>query len=326
MAYQKVKETKWFQHLDEQQLGQVVKLEGIEDDGEMILFHFSDGTKCNTEFVAPLNDKNAFKNRNVMAEVSDPNNVWTFKDVVVVPENKKGIDRDGNEWMIPDPYYDPKGQNGPNIKKTVKEGIPPKSVTKSQKTSKLAKFGFEIEEEQESAKEKAIFDFDENQGSLEVKDLENIQEMKIAQPIPQTPGYIPLAPITGGYWSVDINKIPEICFIDKDILEIKSTKDILYPKTENAQSQESSSIESSLDKNDPIYILLDKCKKKEGSCNLNLKMQLPGKSIFNLIEEEYEKEDKEKFFDFIISQLNIQDLKDALKSSLRAAYEAKPEE
>lgn len=111
---QKVTEEKFFQHLDKERLGQVTKLVAIEEDVDMTLFHFADGTKCNVEFCSPLNDTKAFENHQIMAEVSDPQNIWTFQDKVVIPKTKKAIDRNGQEWEIPDPYLDPKGEKGPH--------------------------------------------------------------------------------------------------------------------------------------------------------------------------------------------------------------------
>lgn len=324
MAFNKVTEKKWFQHLAKEQLGSVVQLVGIEEDDDMILFHFSDGSKCNVEFIGALNDTKAFDNNMVMAEISDPKNIWTFTEKVIVPKTKRAIDRDGQEWEIPDPYYDPKGDKGPQkeVKKIV--GIPPRAVNRT----KLEKFGISLgEPEQESViavSEPKILNAQE--AIIEAK--KSPKNEQNALPLNNTiagesehavirPSYLELNPIVGGTWTVDAEKI-------KEIQIVKGDKNVLIDTLKALEifSEGNKVVENPKKKyeNDPIYILIEKCKKKEAQINISVNAALPGKSIYNLIKDEYDEADLGTFFDILIDNLDTQIIKDSIKKALIEAY------
>ena len=320
MGFNKVTEKKWFQHLSKEQLGNVVQLTGIEEDDDMILFHFSDGSKCNVEFIGALNDTKAFENNMVMAEISDPKNVWTFTEKIIVPKTKRAIDQDGQEWEIPDPYYDPKGEKGPQkeVKKVV--GIPPRAVSRT----KLEKFGISLGEQEPvvAVSEPKILNAQE--AIIEAKMVhENEQN---ALPLDNTirgehavirPSYLELNPIVGGTWTVDVEKIKEIQITN-------GSKNVLVNTSEVFErfSEDNKPIEDTKKKyeNDPIYILVEKCKKKEAQINISVNAALPGKSIYNLIKDEYDEEDLSTFFDILIDNLDTQIIKDSIKKALVEAY------
>ena len=320
MGFNKVTEKKWFQHFSKEQLGSVVQLTGIEEDDDMILFHFSDGSKCNVEFIGALNDTKAFENNMVMAEISDPKNVWTFTEKIIVPKTKRAIDQDGQEWEIPDPYYDPKGEKGPQkeVKKVV--GIPPRAVSRT----KLEKFGISLGEQEPvvAVSEPKILNAQE--AIIEAKMVhENEQN---ALPLDNTirgehavirPSYLELNPIVGGTWTVDVEKIKEIQITN-------GSKNVLVNTSEVFErfSEDNKPIEDTKKKyeNDPIYILVEKCKKKEAQINISVNAALPGKSIYNLIKDEYDEEDLSTFFDILIDNLDTQIIKDSIKKALVEAY------
>lgn len=332
---QKVTEEKFFQHLDKERLGQVTKLVAIEEDVDMTLFHFADGTKCNVEFCSPLNDTKAFENHQIMAEVSDPQNIWTFQDKVVIPKTKKGIDRDGQEWEIPDPYLDPKGEKGPHQEVTKKIGIPPSVVRRSN----LSKFGIESEPQKPTI---AVAQPAPEQVEQLRKDVDTVAKSlkehlpgivsslsagnaTINKPNPGEPVFINISPIQGGTWSVQVDQIDKIGLIKGSEQYVGYTEELFnHLKSEQNPPIEQGEPEDpgtkTFSENDPVFILIDKCKKKEGICNLEIKAQLPGKSIYTLIQEEYDEADSEKFFDIIIDQLDVNEIKKAIKESLKAAY------
>lgn len=323
MAFNKVTEKKWFQHLAKEQLGSVVQLVGIEEDDDMILFHFSDGSKCNVEFIGALNDTKAFDNNMVMAEISDPKNIWTFTEKVIVPKTKRAIDRDGQEWEIPDPYYDPKGDKGPQkeVKKIV--GIPPRAVNRT----KLEKFGISLgEPEQElvaTITEPKVLNAQEaiNEIKLAPKNENKTSTLNSVAGEPEhaviRPSYLELNPIVGGTWTVDAEKI-------KEIQIVKGDKNVLIDTLKALEmfSEGNKVVEDSKKKyeNDPIYILIEKCKKKEAQINISVNAALPGKSIYNLIKDEYDEADLGTFFDILIDNLDTQIIKDSIKKALVEAY------
>lgn len=325
MAFNKVTEKKWFQHFSKEQLGSVVQLTGIEEDDDMILFHFSDGSKCNVEFIGALNDTKAFENNMVMAEISDPKNVWTFTEKVIVPKTKRAIDKEGREWEIPDPYYDPKGDKGPQqeVKKLV--GIPPRAVNRT----KLEKFGISLgEPEQEpvvAVAEPKILNAQE--AAIEEKIGKMVHEnKKNALPLNNTiggeqavirPSYIELNPIVGGTWTIDAGKIEKIQIVNGDKNVLVNTSEVFERFSEGNKPIENPKKKY---ENDPIFILIEKCKKKEAQINISVNAALPGKSIYNLIKDEYDEEDLSTFFDILIDNLDTQIIKDSIKKALVEAY------
>ena len=322
MGFNKVTEKKWFQHLSKEQLGNVVQLTGIEEDDDMILFHFSDGSKCNVEFIGALNDTKAFENNMVMAEISDPKNVWTFTEKVIVPKTKRAIDRDGQEWEIPDPYYDPKGDKGPQqeVKKLI--GIPPRAVSRT----KLEKFGISLEDPDPepvvAVSEPRILNaqeaiIEDKKGPKNEQNALPLNNTTIGEQAVIRPSYLEINPIVGGTWTIDVGKIKEIQITD-------GSKNVLVNTLEALKrfSEEGKSVEDTTKRyeNDPIYILVEKCKKKEAQINISVNAALPGKSIYNLIKDEYDEEDLSTFFDILIDNLDTQIIKDSIKKALVEAY------
>jgi len=71
-------EKRFFQWIMGDNRGQVVIFDKIETDGEDNYVVFKGGSRCNEQLIAELN-ANDLTNK-YMAEVSDPNNVWQFKE------------------------------------------------------------------------------------------------------------------------------------------------------------------------------------------------------------------------------------------------------
>ena len=73
-----MEEQRYFQWLLTDRQGQVVVFDRIEEDDNEIFVVFKDGTRCNQEFILPLNEK---KNGDkVMAEVENTSNIWKFQE------------------------------------------------------------------------------------------------------------------------------------------------------------------------------------------------------------------------------------------------------
>lgn len=139
------------------------------------------------------------------------------------------------------------------------------------------------------------------------------------------PVFINISPIQGGTWSVQVDQIDKIGLIKGSEQYVGYTEELFnHLKNEQNPPIEQGELEDSgtktFSENDPVFILIDKCKKKEGICNLEIKAQLPGKSIYTLIQDEYDEADSEKFFDIIIDQLDVNEIKKAIKESLKATY------
>ena len=116
---------RFFQFLAGERNGEVLVLKDIIDDDGMVLLEFRDNSRCNEELVLPLNDRNYTDQ--LMAEVSDPTNVWKF--------DTKYIGREEERWSLPENSADGKAY----LVQPFKEGR--KSITPSPPRKVNSNFG-----------------------------------------------------------------------------------------------------------------------------------------------------------------------------------------
>lgn len=72
--------------------------------------------------------------------------------------------------------------------------------------------------------------------------------------------------------------------------------------------------------NDPVVILAKNAKKHDANIDMQLEISLPSKSLYTMIKNDFEN-GTETFFDYIISSIDINSIKDAIRESLKNAYE-----
>jgi hypothetical protein len=77
---------------------------------------------------------------------------------------------------------------------------------------------------------------------------------------------------------------------------------------------------SKINNSDPIYILLSKSKKEEIDITMSMTVSLPSKHLYNIAKESFE-DGNEKFIEYIIEHITVDEIKDALKISLTNMYE-----
>jgi hypothetical protein len=78
-------------------------------------------------------------------------------------------------------------------------------------------------------------------------------------------------------------------------------------------------------KSSPIYNMVVGCKKKSVTAPLMLDLELPGKSMYNMIKENFDESCIDDFFNIIISDISTEQIKQSLKNALMASYEGKEE-
>ncbi|NJO90815.1 MAG: hypothetical protein HC831_19000, partial [Chloroflexia bacterium] len=112
---------RFFQYLRGERKGEVVILNQIiEEDGDVFI-EFKDLSRMNENFIVPLNGREIDK-EDIMAEVSDPVNVWKFEESIVGAEPER--------WSAPEDSPDGKRY----LVSPAKEGkkkikiIPPRKV------------------------------------------------------------------------------------------------------------------------------------------------------------------------------------------------------
>lgn len=94
--------------------------------------------------------------------------------------------------------------------------------------------------------------------------------------------------------------------ISKSILTITTSASTLDYKTSNYE-------------NDPVIILAKNAKKHDVNIDMQLKISLPSKSLFNMIQTDFEN-GTDTFINYMIDSIDINTIKDALKESLLNAY------
>lgn len=70
---------------------------------------------------------------------------------------------------------------------------------------------------------------------------------------------------------------------------------------------------------DPVVTLLEKAKKKKDSFEISLRVDVITQALFEVIAENYE-EGEEKSLDYIVSLIDVEELKSQLKEKLRNVY------
>ena len=71
---------------------------------------------------------------------------------------------------------------------------------------------------------------------------------------------------------------------------------------------------------DPVYILISKAKKVDSDITMGMVVSLPPKNLYEIAKESFENGD-EKFIDYIVDELTVDEIKGALKIAIREMYE-----
>lgn len=79
-------------------------------------------------------------------------------------------------------------------------------------------------------------------------------------------------------------------------------------------------IEDKIDRTDPVYILMSKSKKNDSEINMGMTISLPPKSLYELARESFDEGD-EKFIQYIVDEITVDEIKDALKIAIKDMYE-----
>lgn len=117
--------TRYFQFLAGERKGEILIFDKVEQDDDMNFVTFKDGSRCNEELILPLNET-AYEGK-LMAEISDTNNAWKFKEEWVGREEERWEKNQDGEVVCVQPFI-------PGRKKTI---VFPPRKTKSNFSSQL---------------------------------------------------------------------------------------------------------------------------------------------------------------------------------------------
>lgn len=331
--------------------GQIKTLRDLVSEEGITYLRFTDGTKCNIAFVGKMNDAKAYDAGMYVSEIYDTKNIWTFEKKTEGSDNRQLFSEDAGRWFTgADPYHKD------NKTRTIIEATPPKRVISEEeiKTSKerLRELGFDEDTPGFEQSNGIIIEDQQQLGALHqsagvhgvgyeggVKGLRpigieegttiNLDSDVVMPPTPKDMAkyqraneiYIP-EDLNESFNSQSENIEEQAQQLVDTVAQVPQQAQqpvINSAPVEQAQIQEIK-VDNPLE-NSPIWSIVSKCKKKECQAPLILNLSLPGKSIYNLIKEEYEDEALEDFFDIIISGISTEQIKESLKEALRASYE-----
>jgi hypothetical protein len=104
---------------------------------------------------------------------------------------------------------------------------------------------------------------------------------------------------------------------------IASTDDLAASYNESIKTelkiQSATPVEPSMDHNDPVYIMMNKAKKKDIEVSMTLTISLPSKALFDVAVESFDK-GGDKVIEYILNNMDIKEIKESLKIALKNTY------
>lgn len=318
----------YFQYLQGENQGKIVKLEKIDDtlpDNNM--YYFSDGLKCFSNLVGLWGDVNAYKSGKIISLIPNQDNKWKFQKNIIKQNDKKGYYEE-QEFDIPDPYFvDKSGKQLHNsvLQKNI-DAIPPIYRDHDK---------IEISEEYFISCANTHQDSDNTATVVSPKPEKNLQDLSstplthteyantIIQPISRDLTVNLDEPDNEGI-KISVIKDNQIIIASEYLYDIIS--DYILEDPEDVQNIQLTHSNSSNDISEPVKILVDSCKKKPQEIEMSLDIDLPNKTFYEMISENYGIEKSKECISYIIDNLDITLIKDALKNTLLEIYCSNSEE
>lgn len=326
--------TRFFQHLNEnsEDFQKVTTLEYIDNSDGFSMYYFKDGSKCNKEFIAPVNSNSieGFE----FAEVTGPYNVWKLNKVVPTEEKRQtAVNADG--VLVEAPTWE-ELTNSKATRKTRVDviGRPAKDlnyiIPNDEDYSVLA---YMNNMKNTKTSEPETFDF--NDTKSEVKPQEVKKEAptnKLAEvSIVGDTLYIHLEPFMKNIKNV------EFIFENKNHYEMAAEEFVdnaLTPKEEKVVEKivekevqvKTSDTDINLGVDNVQKGLLDNMidmsKKTEYPIDLELTLNLPPTSVYKLIKSAYPDGMSKGFVNILANRMQVKELKSAVADGLFAFYDS----
>ena len=90
-------------------------------------------------------------------------------------------------------------------------------------------------------------------------------------------------------------------------------------KVQPPKEEKLTSFSSNINSSDPVWIMMEKAKKFDTEVSINMVISLPSKSLYNVAKESFEN-GGETVVEYIISNLDLEEIKNSLKIALKEAY------
>ena len=287
-------EKRYFQYVAGDNVGEIKTLKGAICEDGITYLEFTDGELMNRDYVAPITNRRADLKHKMMVEISSRDNAWTIEDI---KERTVKLGDDKYAKHVP-PIEDYIGMSGSGENTTVdsriggKRLVPPKHKVepKPLPTAKEETFSGATEEEIREAYGSSASSTTLKNESTDI-DSQNIEEAVVVEDVP--------------------NKVePKKEEVKKQVVEQQKPQ----PASQLVKK-------SSLDATDPVAILVGSSKKAEYELPVTLTIQLPQKSLYNIVAEQFDG-GREKFIQYILDSLDISEVIKSIGEALKVSYES----
>jgi len=291
---------RYFQWIDGEDKGKVVTLVGIEKLEDETFFHFDEGDSCNLRFISKMTGSLSDLRGKFMVEIEGPSNAWSIAE----KQAKMYTDKDGNSFEVPTLHDMLQAKGDGSVVNNSDSGgtmlVPPRMTQHIIDLPSIEQYPmYEAMAEPHPQPERKTF------AELEQKPA------SVPEPqIPQAPAPVqqPQVPI------LDENIIQRIVEMTVECIEANKELEQQYNAPEIPVQQET------VDPNDPVAILVNKCKRHETPVTLELTLSLPSRSTYEFAKSEFE-DGGEKFIKCIVAELDRTPIIDFLGAAFKNVYE-----
>lgn len=299
---------RFFQHInpDSTEFEKVTTLNYIDDsDPDITLYVFHDGTKCNKELIASINDPNAFRMKKIMAELSDDINKWHFHKIEIKRNVQSAVSADGTTYEVPDAYM------GEDMKDHVKwEANPPLKVNITNVESDENYIKHNDKENISSTPNNCVVPPTVSEQITVDNNTANNVNIKMTNPI------IEFDNNTNYSINVDGTILQLSGNIIKERLLSGKQPTISIPSNNENLISTCTSEEKGLVDN-----MIKMSKKDEGEIDIAVTLNLPAKDVFTLLTTVYPNKMADEFIVNIANSISIHDLRVAVANGLEEYYD-----
>lgn len=300
---------RFFQHInpDSPEFEKVTTLNYIDDsDPDITLYVFHDGTKCNKELIAPINDPNAFRMKKIMAELSDDINKWHFHKIEIKRNVQSAVSADGTTYEVPDAYM------GEDMKDHVKwEANPPLKVNINNIERDEDYIKHNNHENISNSTSKTVNTSPAVTEPMTINNMVNSTTIKMPVPV--------IAFDNNMQYSIDIDgqmlQLPGN-IIKERLLSGKQPTLSIPSNNENIISTCTSEEKGLVDN------MIKMSKKDEGEIEIAVTLNLPAKDVFTLLTTVYPAKMADEFIVNIANSISIHDLRISVANGLEEYYGA----
>lgn len=299
---------RFFQHInpDSTEFEKVTTLNYIDDsDPDITLYVFHDGTKCNKELIASINDPNAFRMKKIMAELSDDINKWHFHKIEIKRNVQSAVSADGTTYEVPDAYM------GEDMKDHVKwEANPPLKVNITNVESDENYIKHNDKENISSIPNNCVIPPTVSEQITVDNNTANNVNIKMTNPLIEFDN--------NTNYSINVyGKILQLSGnIIKERLVSGKQPTISIPSNNENLISTCTSEEKGLVDN-----MIKMSKKDEGEIEIAVTLNLPAKDVFTLLTTVYPDKMADEFIVNIANSISIHDLRVAVANGLEEYYD-----